>query len=108
MAPSSLGSRPRPPGGLRPALTPAPGDAHRQRRGAGSPTNPGLHAFRGLPLVVRLRFDLAEGFAAALDLGDDVFGGGFPDEWFGVGVPVFGPGGDGVAEFGDAGEGAAA
>ena len=34
MAPSSPASRPRPPGGLRPALTPAPGDAHRQRPGA--------------------------------------------------------------------------
>jgi hypothetical protein len=28
------GSRPRPPGGLRPALTPAPADADRQRPGA--------------------------------------------------------------------------
>src|SRR4051795_11070352 len=36
MAPSSLRSRPRPPGGLRPALTPPPGDAHQQRPGAGS------------------------------------------------------------------------
>src|SRR3954453_17195253 len=36
MAPSSLASRPRPPGGLRPALTPAPGDAHQHRPGAGS------------------------------------------------------------------------
>ena len=59
-------------------------------------------------LVVRRRIDLAEGFASALDFGDDVLRGGFPDEWFGVGVPVFGPGGDGRGEFVDAGEGAAA
>ena len=59
-------------------------------------------------LVVRLRFDLVQGGSAASDLGDDVLGGGFPDEWFGVGVPVFGPGGDGLAEVGDAGKHAAA
>jgi transposase InsO family protein len=35
VAPSSPGSRPSPPGGLRPALTPPPGDAQRQRAGAG-------------------------------------------------------------------------
>src|SRR3954451_19660867 len=47
MAPSSPGSRPRPPGGLRPALTPAPGDAHRQRRGAGS-NKPRSPRFQGI------------------------------------------------------------
>lgn len=45
MSTSSLASRPRPPGGLRPALTPAPGGAHRQRAGAGS-NNPGRYGFR--------------------------------------------------------------
>src|SRR4051794_8105648 len=59
-------------------------------------------------LVVRLRIDLAEGFAAALHFGDDVFGGGFPDEWLGVGVPVLGPGGDRGGEVADAGEDTAA
>ena len=59
-------------------------------------------------LVVRLRIDLAEGFAATLDFGDDVFGGGFPDERFGVGVPVLGPGGDRGGEVAHAGEDAAA
>jgi hypothetical protein len=34
LAPSSPGSRPRPPDGLRPALTPAAGDADSQRTGA--------------------------------------------------------------------------
>jgi phosphate transport system protein len=58
-------------------------------------------------LVVRLGFDLVQGGAAALDFGDDVLGGGFPDEGFRVVVPVFGPGGDGVGEVGDAGEHAA-
>src|SRR3954453_3744457 len=47
MAPSSPGSRPRPPGGLRPALTPTPGDAHRQRRGAGS-NKPRSPRFQGI------------------------------------------------------------
>src|SRR5690348_6549980 len=55
-------------------------------------------------LVVCLRFDLVEGGSAALDFGDDVLCGGFPDEGFGVGVPVRGPRGDGLGEFGDAGE----
>ncbi len=59
-------------------------------------------------LVVRLRFDLVEGFAAALHFADDVVGGGFPDEGSGIGVPVLGPGRDRFAEFGDAGEGSAA
>ena len=59
-------------------------------------------------LVIRLRIDLAEGFTASLDFGDDVFGGGFPDERFGVGVPVFGPGRDRGGEVAHAGEGAAA
>ena len=59
-------------------------------------------------LVLRLRFDLVEGGAAAADLGDDVLGGGFPDEWFRVLVPVLGPGGDRGGELGDAGEHAAA
>jgi len=59
-------------------------------------------------LVVRLRIDLVEGGAAALDLGDDVGGGGFPDKGLGVGVPMLGPGGDGRAKIGDAGEGATA
>jgi len=58
--------------------------------------------------VVRLRCDLVKGVASALDLGDDVFGGGFPDEWFRVGVPVLGPCGDGRTEIGDTGEYAAA
>src|SRR3982750_4380760 len=47
MAPSSPGSRPRPPGDLRPAPTPAPGDAHRQRRGAGS-NKPRSPRFQGI------------------------------------------------------------
>jgi hypothetical protein len=47
--------------------------------------------------VVCLRFDLVQRFASAFDPGDDVFGGGFPDEWCGVVVPVFGPGGDGLS-----------
>jgi hypothetical protein len=42
--------------------------------------------------------------AAALDLGDDVLGSGFPDERFRVEVPVLGPGGDRFGEVGDAGE----
>jgi hypothetical protein len=54
--------------------------------------------------VVRLRIDLVEGVAAALDFGDDLVGSGFPDEGFGVGVPVLGPGDDRGGEFGDAGE----
>jgi hypothetical protein len=49
-----------------------------------------------------------EGVASASDLGDDVLGSGFPDERFRVLAPVFGPGGDGGAEIGDAGEYAAA
>ena len=68
----------------------------------------GLRTPKNPVLVVRLRFDLVQGGSAASDLGDDVLGGGFPDEWFGVGVPVFGPGGDGLAEVGDAGKHAAA
>src|ERR1700677_4180574 len=59
-------------------------------------------------LVVRLRFDLVEGGAAALNFGDDVLGGGFPDEWLGIVVPVFCPGGDCGGEVGDAAECAAA
>src|SRR3954447_7894201 len=51
MAPSSPGSRPRPPGGLRPALTPTPGDAHRQRRGAGS-NKPRSPRFQGIAKVL--------------------------------------------------------
>jgi hypothetical protein len=58
--------------------------------------------------VVRLRFDLAQRGATALDLGDDVFGSGFPDEGFGVGVPVLGPGRDRGGELSDAGEDASA
>ena len=38
MTPSSPASRPSPPGGLRPALTPAPGEATRHRAGAPLPT----------------------------------------------------------------------
>src|ERR1700677_1522285 len=53
-------------------------------------------------LVVRLRFDLVEGGAAALNFGDDVLGGGFPDEWLGIVVPVFCPGGDCGGEVGGA------
>jgi phosphatidylserine/phosphatidylglycerophosphate/cardiolipin synthase-like enzyme len=45
-----------------------------------------------------------ERFAAALDLGDDVLGGGLPDERLSVDVPVLGPSADGLGEFGDAGE----
>ena len=36
MAPSSPASRPSPPGGLRPAVTPAPGGTGQHRSGAGS------------------------------------------------------------------------
>jgi len=43
-------------------------------------------------LVVRLRIGLAgQGGSAAADLGDDVVGGGFPDEGLGVVVPVGSP-----------------
>ena len=52
VTPSSPGSRPSPPGGLRPALTPAPGDVHRQLWRGGChkrSTKSGLHGFRGLP-----------------------------------------------------------
>src|SRR6202453_5454772 len=59
-------------------------------------------------LVVRLRFDLVEGGAAALNFGDDVLGGGFPDKWLGIVVPVLCPGGDCGGEVGDAAECAAA
>jgi hypothetical protein len=45
---------------------------------------------------------------SAFDLGDDVLGGGFPDEWFWVVIPVFGPRGDGIGDLGHAGEHAAA
>src|SRR4051795_10146868 len=58
MAPSSPGSRPRPPGGLRPALTPTPGDAHRQRRGAGSnkPRSPRFQGIaKGRPAITSVR-----------------------------------------------------
>ena len=34
--------------------------------------------------MVCLRFDLVQRFASAFYLGDDVVGGGFPDEWCGV------------------------
>src|SRR6185312_16162953 len=59
-------------------------------------------------LVVRLRFDLAEGVASALDFGDDVVGGGLPDEGLGVAVPMLGPGGDRRGEIGDTAEGSTA
>jgi len=62
----------------------------------------------GARLVLRLRFDLVEGGEAPADLGDDVLGAGFPDEWFRILVPVLGPGGDRGGELGDAGEHAAA
>jgi hypothetical protein len=53
--------------------------------------------------VVSLRFDLGEGGSAALDfVGDDVLGGGFPDEGRGVGVPVDGLRRDGFGEVGGA------
>jgi hypothetical protein len=67
-------------------------------------------SFEALPnqLVVRLRIDLAEGFASSLDFVDDVFGGRFPDEGLGVGVPVVGPDRDCGGEVVDAGEDAAA
>jgi hypothetical protein len=55
-------------------------------------------------LVVRRRFDVVEGVAAALDLGDDVRGGGLPHERARVGVPVRRPGSDRGGEVGDAGE----
>ncbi len=59
-------------------------------------------------LVVRLRIGLAvEGGSAAADFGDDVVGGGFPDEGLGVVVPVGGPELDGVLEVADACEHAA-
>lgn len=58
--------------------------------------------------MARLRIDLVECGSAASDFGDDVLGSGLPDEGFGIGVPVGRPGGDGFAEFGDAGEGSAA
>src|SRR5271169_5024552 len=59
-------------------------------------------------LVVCLRFDLVEGGASALNLGDDVVGGGLPDEWLWVVVPVLRPRGDCGGEVGDAGESATA
>ena len=46
----------------------------------------------------------AEGGASALNLGDDVVGGGLPDEWFWVLVLVLGPRGDRGGEVGDARE----
>ena len=48
--------------------------------------------------MVRLRFLIwVQGGEAAVDCGD-VVGGGFPDEWFRVVIPVFGPGRDGGSE----------
>jgi transposase len=61
VTPSSPGPRPSPTGGLRPALTPAPGDVHWQLRRAAAhtrSTKSGLHAFRGLPLRPRPSRDL--------------------------------------------------
>src|SRR6478609_8894560 len=55
-------------------------------------------------LVVRRRFNLVEGFAASGDLLDDVLRGGFPDERFGVAVPVFGPDRDRLGEVVNRGE----
>lgn len=54
MASSSPASRPSPPGGLRPALTPAPGDTLQRPTGGPNrekwnPQKSGLHGFRGLP-----------------------------------------------------------
>lgn len=60
-------------------------------------------------LVVRRGVDLVgEGCSASADLGEDVFGGLLPDEWFGVVVPVLDPELDGVNELVDTVEGAAA
>jgi hypothetical protein len=44
--------------------------------------------------VVCLRFDLVQRFESAFDVGDDVFGGDFPDESCGCVIPMFGRGGD--------------
>ena len=62
----------------------------------------------GVGLVVCLRFDLVQCGPASLDFGDDVVGGCFPDEGFRVVVPVVGPVGDLLGEFGDAGKDAPA
>ena len=51
--------------------------------------------------MLRLRFDLVKGLAATFDFRDDVVGAGFPDERFGIEVPVLGPFDDRGAEFGD-------
>jgi hypothetical protein len=60
-------------------------------------------------LVVRRGFGLVgEGGSASVDLGEDVVGGLGPDEGLWVDVPVIDPVLDGVGEFGDAGERAAA
>ncbi len=57
----------------------------------------GIRVGGEVALAVRLRFDLVERVTATLDLGDDVVCGGFPDERFGVAVPMLGPGDDRVA-----------
>src|SRR4051794_10811920 len=93
----------RPSGYLLVALTPTnPGVSNRATVIAAARTA-GL-SWQQEFLVVRLSFDLVEGGAAALDLGDDVFGRRFPDERLGVGVPVLGPDRDGLGEICDAGE----
>jgi hypothetical protein len=48
-----------------------------------------------------------EGVASPLDFRNDLVGGCFSNKGLGVGVPVLGPGGDGVGEFSDVGEPAA-
>jgi hypothetical protein len=59
IAPFSPASRPSPPGGLRPALTPAaggtgphlPGTGHEGRSTIQDPPNRGLHGLGGLPIA---------------------------------------------------------
>ena len=54
VAPSSLGSRPSPAGGLRPALTPAPGDAFQSSAGSRRGNGEG-GSWRGVSWAVRCR-----------------------------------------------------
>ena len=49
-------------------------------------------------------WQVVERLSSPSNFGDDVFGGGFPDEWRWVGVPVIGPGRDRGDEIGHTGE----